>query len=65
MKFRKTSHILSFSSEGWIKISIGNNIYRYTIDAIFIDSIIRVHRKNKGKAIAMLKRDCRSWNKET
>ena len=64
MKFTKQTYILSYSKEGWMRLVIGDNIYFYSLDAIFIPSIMRVYKRNKGKGIAQLRKRCTSFNKE-
>lgn len=64
MKFSKPTYILSYSNEGWMRLSIGSNIYFYSLDAIFIPSILRMYKRNKGRGIAELRKRCTSFNKE-
>ena len=65
MKFSKPTYILSYSKEGWMRLVIGDNMYFYSLDAIHIDHIMRVYKKNKGRGIAQLRKRCISFNKET
>ena len=65
MKFSKPTYILSYSKEGWMRLVIGDNIYFYSLDAIFIPSILYTYKKNKGRGIAQLRKRCTSFNKET
>ena len=64
MKFSKRTYIHSYSKEGWVRLSIGSNIYFYSLDAIFIPSILHMYKRNKGKGIAELRKRSTSFNKE-
>lgn len=64
MKFSKPTYILSYSKEGWMRLVIGDNIYFYSLDAIFIPHIMRTYKKNKGRGIAQLRKRCISFHKE-
>ena len=57
------SKVLRSSKEGWIEISIDSHEYYYTLDAIFIPTFLYLHKRNKGKGIAFLKKKQRFYKK--
>lgn len=64
MRFTKTTYILSYSKEGWMRLVIGDNIYFYSLDAIHIPYVMRTYNKNKGRGIAQLRKRSTSFKKE-